>query len=339
MGQTDSSTTDGLSPEETTAIDALWTIAQNGDHYEILGITEDADRSDVQRAFYELSRKWHPDRYFRQELGIYQERIELLFVAITEAYRTLSNDAARFTYDMELEKKPAKARRRARLARAQAPTADTPDGTPAADPTPTRRARPSATRRSDARRKRAIEAAKSQMRDEIRGRRRRAAKLFQEGQAAIEAGNIIKAASALGMACTYDPKNAEYAKLAATAKKQARLIQSKQLIGVAETSESYGNWREALSSWQKAIEFGTLEPRAHYRAGVLTKRVEEDNRGALTALREAVRLAPDVAEYRLTLGELYQELGLGLNARRQAEAVLKVDKTNTKAKELLKDTK
>ncbi len=342
MPETDPQTNAGdLSPEEKTAIDALWDVSRSGDHYEMLGIAEDADRRDVQRAFYDLSRQWHPDRYFRREIGEYQERIETVFVAITEAYRTLSNDAARFTYDMEREKDPARHRRRAaRIQREGASTGG--DAATSADaPAPARRrTTPDPTkRRNDARRKRALKAAREQLRSEVRVRKLRARKLHAEGMEALEAGQIMKAASSLGLACTYDPKNETYKADAANAKREARKLQSKQFLGLAETAESYGNWREALNNWQKAIECGTTEARAHYRAGVLVKRVDEDNRAALNAMREAVRLAPAEAEYRLALGELYLELGLGLNARRQAEAVLKTDRTNEKAKELLKSAK
>jgi curved DNA-binding protein CbpA len=330
-----------LSTDEQAAIDSLWELSRSGDHYEMLGIADDADRRDVQRAFYDLSRQWHPDRFFRRELGEYQDRIETVFVAITEAYRTLSNDAARFTYDMERERNPGKHRRRAaRIQREGSEAAGSkPDGA-SSEATP-RRSRRSSTerRRVDARRKRALQAVRGQLRKDVRARKLRARELHKEGMEALEAGNIMKAASSLALACNFDPKNATYKADALKARKEARKVQSKQFLALAETAESYGNWREALQNWQKAIEYGATDARAHYRCGVLVKRVDEDNRAALNALREAVRLAPDSSEYRLTLGELYLELGLGLNAQRQAEAVLKVEKGNDRAKTLLKDSK
>lgn len=330
-----------LSADEQAAIDSLWELSRSGDHYEMLGIAEDADRRDVQRAFYDLSRQWHPDRFFRRELGDYQDRIETVFVAITEAYRTLSNDAARFTYDMERERNPGRHRRRAARIQREGGSPSAPGAGDATAATPAPRARRASTakRRVDARRKRALQAVRGQLRQEVRTRKLRARELHKEGVEALEAGNIMKAASSLALACNFDPKNATYKADALKARKEARKVQSKQFLALAETAESYGNWREALQNWQKAIEYGATDARAHYRCGVLVKRVDEDNRAALSAMREAVRLAPDSAEYRLSLGELYLELGLGLNAQRQAEAVLKVEKGNDRAKSLLKESK
>jgi curved DNA-binding protein CbpA len=306
-----------LTADEMHAIDALWAVARTGDHYDVLGISDDADRREVQRAFFELSRQWHPDRFFRRDTGQYGERLEAVFIAITEAYRTLSNDSARAAWDQS----------RAR-ARPQVPSAAAASG-----PAPALR------RAAAARTTAAMNRTMDEMREQVLARMKRARRLFLDGKQALEEGNPLKAASALAMAVTYDPKNAEYVALAERARKEARKIQAGQFISVAENAESFGNWKEALSNWQQAVEFGSPDPRAHFRMGVLLKRVEEDLRGALAAVRESVRLSPDNIEFRLSLGELYTEAGLSINARAQYEHVLKLDKSNAKAKEGLKSLK
>ncbi len=90
-----------LSPEEQASLDQLHTLSEEGTFYELLGVPPDAEREAIQQAFYDLSRQWHPDRFFRKDLGDYEERVEAVFVAITEAWRTLGNDAGRYAYDLE----------------------------------------------------------------------------------------------------------------------------------------------------------------------------------------------------------------------------------------------
>ena len=67
-------------------------------------------------------------------------------------------------------------------------------------------------------------------------------------------------------------------------------------------------------------------------------RVEQDPRRAVTYFRQAVIKSPRNVEYRLELGELYVELGMGLNARRECQAVLKLERGNARAKAGMKNT-
>lgn len=63
------------------------------DHYELLGVSRDADGRAVARAFRRAARDVHPDR------GGDAER----FLALEEAYRVLTNPALRRVYDGELD--------------------------------------------------------------------------------------------------------------------------------------------------------------------------------------------------------------------------------------------
>ena len=116
----------GLTSTEEASLEKLWTLTQGGDHYEILGVEDTAERSDIQQAYYTLSRQWHPDRFFRVDLGEQGERLEAVFIAITEAYRTLSNDSARRAYDVQRESTHGRRRRskKSRSSRSSAPLSE-----------------------------------------------------------------------------------------------------------------------------------------------------------------------------------------------------------------------
>ena len=88
-----------LTPAEQRAIKGLLQFNTDGDLYALLGVSPDAERNEIREAFYECSRQWHPDRFFQRELGEFEEPIESLFVAITNAYRLLTNRTTRAEYD------------------------------------------------------------------------------------------------------------------------------------------------------------------------------------------------------------------------------------------------
>jgi hypothetical protein len=64
-------------------------------HYDILGLQPDADKAAIKRAYFELVRTIHPDRYFGKSLGTYRAKMEAIFARATEAYETLSKQAKR----------------------------------------------------------------------------------------------------------------------------------------------------------------------------------------------------------------------------------------------------
>jgi len=66
------------------------------DFYEILGVEKTASSKDIKAAYYELSKKYHPDVGGSQGTSDAKR-----FHQITEAYETLGNDEKRRTYDDE----------------------------------------------------------------------------------------------------------------------------------------------------------------------------------------------------------------------------------------------
>lgn len=91
-----------LSDEERVAIDRFHQLREDATHYELLNIAIDADRKAVRDAYFALSKRFHPDVYFKREIGPYRERIEGIFRALTRAYDVLGNPRQRAAYDQLL---------------------------------------------------------------------------------------------------------------------------------------------------------------------------------------------------------------------------------------------
>jgi len=176
----------------------------------------------------------------------------------------------------------------------------------------------------------------AQMRKNLRVQVKRAREMYAEGEKFLEEGAVMRAASAFTMATSFDPRNVQYREAAKKAQRQARKIQAKNFVQLAESAENFANLREALVNYQKAVDYGVEEARPYYRLGVLIRRIEEDHRAALDHFRAAVKKEPRNLEFRQALGELYAELGLKVNAQGQFKKILSLDKGNNKAKAALK---
>ena len=76
----------------------------NADFYEILEISRQATSGEIKAAYYQLAKKYHPDRYRQAEHAQIRSRLESLFARITQSYETLSEPANRSAYDAKLKR-------------------------------------------------------------------------------------------------------------------------------------------------------------------------------------------------------------------------------------------
>jgi hypothetical protein len=72
-------------------------LAEKGSYYQLLGVGADAGRSEIREGFYGLARKFHPDRHMDKHE--WAAPLQQLMGAITEAYRVLSDEKKRGSYD------------------------------------------------------------------------------------------------------------------------------------------------------------------------------------------------------------------------------------------------
>lgn len=67
------------------------------DHYKILGLSKSASAADIQAAFKNLVREWHPDRFTNQQD---KESAELKMKKINHAYEILRSPYKKRMYDL-----------------------------------------------------------------------------------------------------------------------------------------------------------------------------------------------------------------------------------------------
>ncbi len=102
MPTEESTTGTGLTDEESAAIDAIFEQRFTATHYDLLGVSQDADRKAIRDAYFGLSKRFHPDVFFKRDLGAHKQKLDDVFRALTRAYDILSNARQRAGYDLHL---------------------------------------------------------------------------------------------------------------------------------------------------------------------------------------------------------------------------------------------
>jgi len=72
-------------------------------HYELLGVPREATKDEIQKAYLERSRSFHPDLRHRPDLAECGKELDTVFNRLTKAYQTLSDSDARAQYDASLD--------------------------------------------------------------------------------------------------------------------------------------------------------------------------------------------------------------------------------------------
>ena len=148
-------------------------------HYDVLGVESTAATAELKSAYYNLARRYHPDRFRKGEPALLMH-MESAFAKITQAYETLRDDDLRANYNAKLQ-----ARRKAQ----QIADATAKPAAPTAEPTAIPDATPTAPVTSAA---------------------ERAANDFKEGLAALEQGQRGLAVGLFASAARLEPNEARH---------------------------------------------------------------------------------------------------------------------------------
>jgi len=299
-------------------------LLEGDDHYAALRIDSAAPASTVDDAYHQFVRDWHPDRFFSRDRGLLGPLIDSNFEKVTQTYRVLRDPASRRGYD-------------AARAAAAPRTSDTPisvfetsfrrrpsrsDASGAAPPG-LRRSSPAPA---------FVQKVQEQVSANLEQARRYAAAAVEDGAA----GRLAQAESNAYLATRFDPTSTEYQEIYKAAVVRNRDARAAGFVLQAERAEVYAQWTEASALYKKAIDLNPASGVAWFRLAKLVAREEDDVRGAVTLVRQALTKEPRNLEYLLWLAETYEGLGMPENARRVATIAVAADRSHAGAKALLR---
>ena len=277
-------------------------------YHELLGVPADADVKAVKRAYFELSKEYHPDRYFRREIGLFAPKLERIFKRLVEAYELLSDPVTR----AEVQRNAAEA--------SPPPAAASSVGPVPAEP---RKKLPPLHLHAPQLRALAERKAKSKG-------------FFESGMAAFREGKWREAAASVRLAIAFDPWNEGFKESFGEVQRKANEVRAEQLLKEAHASLDLRHGPEALRLFEEALLYRPHDPDVNHTAARLAWLVGGDLRKAKDYAVSACELRPEVGQYRRTLGQIYKAAGLVANARRELEVALRIDPKDAEAKQELR---
>lgn len=84
--------------------DYLKRIEEAESYYEILDVPVSAKTAEIKAAYFNMAKKYHPDRYHKSTDADVQKSVQEAFTEIARAYDTLKDDSTREVYDFKLRK-------------------------------------------------------------------------------------------------------------------------------------------------------------------------------------------------------------------------------------------
>jgi curved DNA-binding protein CbpA len=88
--------------QEVTRMLAFFASA---DYYDMLGVTRRAEEGEIKKSYYQLAKKYHPDRIHKSSSTELKTSLEKVFAKITEAYEKLKDPDTRKRYDEQIRGK------------------------------------------------------------------------------------------------------------------------------------------------------------------------------------------------------------------------------------------
>jgi len=341
------------------------------DHYTLLGVTQDADKKAIKRAYYDLASRLHPDRFFRRSLGSFKSKMEVVFAKVTTAHETLTSTKGREEYDLYLRDVVNTRSLEAQLARAQeelnAAAAEYATVAPEElEPAPPKRdaeaelrarrealarrlgrpvaqaaPKPPEPARQDSARWRTVEenreTVKRMYEDRMNGVKRAQVKKYTDmADAAAAKNDAVACAAALRMALSVDDTDEELRARYEEADASASLMLVDSYLKTAQYEERNDKFPEAARSWQKVAAIRPDDPVPAEAAARCLVAGKGNLHQAADLAKRAIELAPENIKYRITLAKVYIAANLLLAAKRELEAAAKVDPKSQSVAELLK---
>jgi curved DNA-binding protein CbpA len=316
----------GITPEQQARIDLLYDSLEKATYYELLQVSKDAPAKAVKRAYYKLSREFHPDRFFRRELSTYKPKLEQVFAKVNEAYRVLSEPESREDYDASIFAKEVGQTGQLSMATHEVTFSSQ---------LPLRRAREPGQVQSK-RKKASTPAFLKKAQKDLTDRLRKARKAFLMGQRKYEGGEFEEAAGLFQRAMMLDPKNKEAGDKFRLSLERGRNSKAEEHWLRGQESIQREQYQEAAGHFSESVACKPTKGKYYFSFGRLVWEHTMRHRTAIELLRTAVEKEPNRMEFLVELGRAYESVGMPTSALKAFERAVRIDPDNDEVKKALK---
>jgi curved DNA-binding protein CbpA len=286
-----------------------------GSYHAVLGVARDAKDKDIKRAYFQLSKVFHPDRYFGRETGPFAPRLDRIFKKVALAYELLMDPTTRAELERSMASAPPEPELEAGAAGSEAG---------AAPRKPTRRQMLARLRRQ------------FRIPEEILAERRFKARQFREAaKVATHQKKWNDAASSIRLAIAFDPWTDEYKEDFALIQAEVNQLRAAQLLDEASGAWDARSRSQALRLYEEAMGYRPSDPEIHAKAAQVACELEAFDQ-AFEYAERACELAPEVGAHQLVLSRALRGQGLRQKALAALEAARNLDPGNPAILEELK---
>jgi curved DNA-binding protein CbpA len=261
-------------------------------YHELLGIERNADAKEIKRAYFQLSREYHPDRYFRRRVGHFGPRLERIFRKVAEAYELLSDPTTRAEIERSLASGPGPAEGEYRGA---------PGMQERVGPEPRARRTPGRMENLERLRNRFRIPRKL-----LAERRLKARQLFQAARVSAHEKRFLEAAASMRLAIAFDPWEPSYKAGFADIQAQVHAARAAELLERAADAKAQG---EALHLLEEALHYRPCDVETLRRAVAVCIDVRELEKAHEYA-EQLCEIEPEVAAHHARLAGVLRRQGL-----------------------------
>ncbi len=295
-------------PEELQRRILVFEAALDQPYHQLLGVKRDADLRTIKKAYFKLSKVFHPDRYFRREIGAFAQRLNRIFRRIALAYELLADPTTRAELERSMAASPT---------RESGPS----DGLSAAQ----------------LRKRKLLERMHKRFRipkEVLLERRFKARQFHDASRVSAQKGNWKEAAASIRLAIAFDPWSDAYKESFGDVQAEVNQIRAAELLEQASGAWDERSQSEALRLYEEAMHYRPTDAEIHDRAAQVAIELSDLERAEEYAER-ACELAPDVPGHLVTYSRVLRGDGRRQKAREALEKARRLDPTNQVLREEL----
>jgi len=279
------------------------------DYFELLGVPRGATADEIRDAFFERSKTFHPDRYFKKELGPYGGLLTEIYKRIVAAHDVLRDPKLRSGYQRTLSE-PASAPKR--------PIPAPPRPKPA--PAPAGRG-PSLRNRLGLQSPGLV---LDGLQKQLEQSRARAAKHFEAARTYKASGDWARAAQLVELALAFDPREKQYHEELAEILPRANSDRAADVRRKAELL-LHGDRAGAAELLEEAAQLAPTDAELAHKLSNLLLALGTDLAKAALYGERAVALDEDDLRFRKALAGIYRQAGEPQKARKHLQRAWELD--------------